>query len=108
MLHPQAADFSRGGVVLDLVFDPPGHVRLPINDDEIIDRALGAQALAGTAVPLLTFDTSQAARARNAGLQVIKLTVPIGEEPPETRNRKATRSPAVGTQKPAAMLGGAS
>ncbi|MDQ3578647.1 MAG: PIN domain-containing protein [Actinomycetota bacterium] len=42
------ADFSalnsggipRGAVTLELLFDPPGHERLPINDDEIIDRAL--------------------------------------------------------------------
>ena len=32
---------------------------------------------------------------------MIKLTVPIGEEPPETRNRKANRSPATETAKPA-------
>jgi hypothetical protein len=63
---------------------------------DIIDRALAAQALAGTAVTLLTFDTSQAQRARIAELRVNKLTVPIGEEPPDTRGRKARRSPAAG------------
>jgi PIN domain len=85
---------NRGGVILDLLLDPPGHVRLPINDDEIIDRTLAAQALAGTPVTLLTFDTSEAERGRRAGLRVNKLTVPIGEEPPDTRNRKANRAPA--------------
>lgn len=80
-------------MILDLLFDPPGHARLPINDDEIIDRALAAQALAGSAVTLLTFDTSQAARARYAGVKVNKLTVPLGDEPPDTRKGKA-KTPA--------------
>jgi hypothetical protein len=97
LLHDPAADGTRGGVILDLLLDPRGHVRLPINDDEIIDRALAAQALAGTAVTLLTFDTSQAQRARTAGLRVNKLTVPIGEEPPDTRDRKAKRPPGAGS-----------
>lgn len=87
-------------MILDLLFDAPGHVRLPINDDEIIDRALAAQALAGTEVTLLTFDTSQAARARRAGLQVNKLTFPLGEEPPARRRRKANGTPAAETQQP--------
>lgn len=85
-------------MILDLLFDPPGHARPPINDDEIIDRALAAQALAGTALTLLTFDTSQAARARNAGLQVSKLTVPAGEEPADTRTRKARKPAGAGAQ----------
>jgi hypothetical protein len=85
---------TRGGVILDVLFDPPGHTRLPINDDEIIDRALAAQALAGTAVTLLTFDTSQAARARHAGLPVNKLSKPVGEQPQNTTTRKAKQAPA--------------
>ena len=64
-----------------MVFDPPGHVRLPINDDEIIDRALTIQPLVGRPVTLLTYDTGQSTRARNAGLRVKKLTKPIGDEP---------------------------
>jgi hypothetical protein len=96
LLRNPAPDGTRGAVILSLLLDPRGHVRLPINDDEIIDRALAAQALAGTAVTLLTFDTSQAQRARTAGLRVNKLTVPIGEEPPDTRGRKAKRPPADG------------
>ena len=68
ILRQPAADHTRGGVILDLLFDPPRHGRLPINDDEIIDRALAAQGLAGHPVTLLTFDTGQAARAsRRAG-----------------------------------------
>ncbi len=72
---------SRGYVRMEMVFDPPGHVRLPINDDEIIDRALTIQPLVGRPVTLLTYDTGQSTRARNAGLRVKKLTKPIGDEP---------------------------
>jgi hypothetical protein len=88
ILQQPAADRTRGGVIADLLFDPPRHRRLPIPDDEIIDRALAAQGLAGTKVPLLTFDTSQAARARHAGLAVNKLTKPLGEEPEDNRRKK--------------------
>ncbi len=66
----------------EIVLDPPGHVRLPINDDELVDRTLAIQALAGRRVKLITFDTRQSTRARSAGLTVDKLTKPIGEEPP--------------------------
>jgi rRNA-processing protein FCF1 len=85
----QAGDFSaldsggipRGEVTIELLFDPPGHVRLPINDDEIIDRAMAIEPLAARPVTLLTYDTGQSTRARAAGLQVIKLSEDIGEEP---------------------------
>lgn len=66
---------------IELLFDPPGHARLPIADDEIIDRALSVQPLTGQPVTLLTYDTGQAMRARHAGLQVVKLTVETGERP---------------------------
>ncbi|WP_228396594.1 hypothetical protein [Streptomyces sp. RB17] len=36
----------RGEVDMEIVLDPPGHVRLPIPDDEIIDRAVAIQPLA--------------------------------------------------------------
>jgi hypothetical protein len=29
-------------MTVEVLLDPPGHARLPINDDEIIDRALAA------------------------------------------------------------------
>lgn len=69
-----------GEITLELLFDPPGHVRLPINDDEIVDRAVAVKAVAGREVTLLTYDTGQAMRGRSAGLHVVKLTKPIGEE----------------------------
>jgi hypothetical protein len=90
VLQQPAADRSRGGVLADLLFDPPRHERLLIPDDEIINRTLAAQGLAGTEVTLLTFDTSQAARARHAGLAVNKLTRPLGEEPEDTHRKKAS------------------
>jgi len=51
-----------------VLFDLPGHVRLAINDDEIVDRALSVQILSGKDVTFLTYDTNQALRARHAGL----------------------------------------
>lgn len=65
----------------EIVLDPPGRTRLPINDDELIDRTLAIQDLAGRAVTLVTFDTRQSTRARAAGLAVNKLAKPIGDEP---------------------------
>jgi predicted ribonuclease YlaK len=62
-----------GEVSIELVFDPSGHVRQPINDDEIIDRTLAIQAIAARDVTLLTYDTGQSLRARAAGLRAIKL-----------------------------------
>jgi hypothetical protein len=78
----------RGRVSMELLFDPSRHVRLPINDDEIIDRALAVQTLAGRAVTVLTYDTGQSMRARNAGLKVFKLTEDVGEEPKEEGSRR--------------------
>jgi rRNA-processing protein FCF1 len=74
-------EIPRGEVTVEIVPDPPGHARLPINDDEIIDRALAIQSLSGRNVTLLTYDTGQNHRARDVGLKVKKLTEPIGEEP---------------------------
>ncbi|WP_329182811.1 PIN domain-containing protein [Actinacidiphila glaucinigra] len=70
--------------MVEVLFDQPGHVRLPNADDEIIDRALGAHVLAGRhGVTLLTYDTGQATRARTAGLPVRKLASDqgTGDEP---------------------------
>ncbi len=83
------ADFStldyggipRGEVTIEIVTDPAHHLRLPINDDEIIARAKSFEPLAGQPVTLLTFDTNQTTRARKAGLAVRKLTKDIGPEP---------------------------
>lgn len=81
----------RGEVTAELLFDPPGHLRLPINDDEIVDRAAAVQALAGRPVAMLTYDTGQSTRARNAGLRVVKLTEDIGPEPTTGSEASARR-----------------
>ncbi|HEY2079284.1 MAG TPA: PIN domain-containing protein [Streptosporangiaceae bacterium] len=71
-----------------MVFDPPGHVRLPTNDDEIIDRTLAIQALAAREVTLVTYDTGMSTRARAAGLTVIKHSRPLEEEPVPVTNAR--------------------
>lgn len=60
-------------VTLEVVFDPFGHIRLPIADDEIIDRAVAVQPLAGREIRFVTCDTGQHSRARFAGLEAIKV-----------------------------------
>ena len=76
-----SGSIPREEVTIEIVFDPPGHVRLPINDDEIIDRTLTIEPLAAREITLLTYDTGQSTRARAAGLHAVKLTSPIGNEP---------------------------
>ena len=70
-----------------MLYDPPGHARLPINDDEIVDRALTVQLLAGRPVRLLTYDTGQAMRARAAGLTAVKLRAAAEAEPEPSGKR---------------------
>jgi rRNA-processing protein FCF1 len=77
--EPMAKVAPLGDVWVELLFEPPGHVRLPNSDDEIIDRALAVEPLANRKVTLLTYDTGQATRARSAGLQVVKLRGEIEE-----------------------------
>lgn len=73
---------ARGEIWIDVLFDLPGHVRLPLADDEIVDRALAVQILSGEDVTFLTYDTGQAMRARRAGLaHVRRLEQDLGEEP---------------------------
>jgi hypothetical protein len=72
-----------GAITVEIVFDPPEHVRLPIVDDEIIDRALMVQVYAGRAITVVTYDTGQSTRARRVGLPTKKLLdAPEGDEPP--------------------------
>jgi hypothetical protein len=78
---PGPDGLTRSEVTIEMVFDPPGHSRLATTDDEIIDRTLAVEALAARKVTLLTYDTGQSTRARNAGLQVRKLRKEIGDEP---------------------------
>ncbi len=62
-----------GQIAIEILFDPPGHVRLPISDDEIISRIVAIEPLAGRPVILVTYHTGQATRGRAAGLPVRKL-----------------------------------
>jgi len=77
----ESGGIPSGHVSVEILYDPPGHTRLPINDDEIIDRALNVQLIAGRPVRLLTYDTGQAMRGRAAGLHVRKLRPPVESEP---------------------------
>ncbi|MER6563447.1 PIN domain-containing protein [Streptomyces sp. NPDC001027] len=73
---------TRDRVTVEIVLDPPGHVRLDRADDEIIDRTVAIQGLAGRDVRFLTCDTSQHTRARAAGLKATKVaTKDPGDEP---------------------------
>ncbi|KAB2811016.1 hypothetical protein F9L07_03525 [Pimelobacter simplex] len=66
-----------GDVHLHVMLDEPGHRRLPIADDEIVDRATEIATVAGRDVTLVTDDVGQAYRARLAGLSVRMLVDPI-------------------------------
>lgn len=80
-----------GEVTIEILFDPPGHVRLPITDDEIVSRILAIEPLAGRPVTLVTYDTGQATRGRTAGLQVSKLSKPADPQtggPAESKTAK--------------------
>lgn len=66
----------RGRVSVEVWPDPPGHQRLSINDDEIVERAASIQRFAARPVAFVTYDTGQAMRARGARLTVRKLEQP--------------------------------
>ena len=73
-------DDLRGEVTIKVLFDPPGHIRLPIDDDELVDRTVTAKWLSGRDLRFLTFDMGQAMRAGAAGLHAIKLKHPAETE----------------------------
>jgi hypothetical protein len=80
---PMSDQAVLGAITVEIVADAPGHVRLPIPDDEIIDRAVAIQSLSGRKVRLLTCDTGQHTRGCLAGLKVTKIAhaAGTGEEP---------------------------
>ncbi|MEV4753297.1 PIN domain-containing protein [Streptosporangium sp. NPDC049248] len=94
---PENLSFPHGAITIDLWPDPPGHVRLPRTDDEIITRAVAFQALAGREVKLLTGDIGMSTRARLAGLDAIRLDLPDATHKP--------KKPPRGTQHPALKNG---
>lgn len=57
-------DTRRPALALELLFDPPGHRRLPRPDDEIVAVARDQHALRGRSVDVLTCDLNFATRAR--------------------------------------------
>ncbi|MFI1583975.1 PIN domain-containing protein [Embleya sp. NPDC020630] len=95
----EAAALEGGGVGgevnVEIVLDRPGHVRLPIADDEIIDRAVGIQSLAARPVRLLTCDTGQHTRGCAAGLPVTKIPAKAPGPEPEP---PASNEPGSGTR----------
>ncbi|MFD3336041.1 PIN domain-containing protein [Streptomyces sp. NPDC058700] len=70
-----------GSYVVEVLPDQPGHVRLPDEDDEIVDRALALHTVAAGPVQLVTYDTGMALRAKVAGMPVRKLVKDLGPEP---------------------------
>jgi hypothetical protein len=79
--HANAGQYQ-GKVTVELVFDAPGHVRLPEPDDEIVDQAHMIRCLAGPEVTMLTYDTGQSTRARAADLTCHRFSDPAaGDEP---------------------------
>lgn len=67
----------RGDVHLDVLLDDPGHTRLPIADEEIVDRAAALASVSGRDVLLVTNDTSQGYRAQLAGLDFSMVVDPL-------------------------------
>lgn len=63
----------------ELLVDPPGHVRLPSADAEIVDTARATQDLYGSPVTVVARDTGMVFRARAAGLLAVRLTEPPGD-----------------------------
>lgn len=62
--------FETETVTAEVLFDPPGHQRVEIMDDEIVRRAASIQPYAGFPITMLTYDTNMALRARAGGLSV--------------------------------------
>jgi predicted ribonuclease YlaK len=91
-----------GRITMELLFDPPNHERLPVNDAEIVDRAVAAQTLAGRDVTMVTYDKTMSLRARVEGLQEIWLP-----HPPEPENESSRSRRGRGTGRPDPADGGA-
>ncbi len=68
---------AHGAIVLHVLADPPGHRRLPLADDEIVDRAAVVASTSGRDVTLYTNDFSQAYRSQRAGLKRAMVVDPI-------------------------------
>lgn len=62
--------FQTETVTTEILFDPPGHQRVEIMDDEIVRRAVSIQPYTSIPITMLTYDTNMALRAKSAGLSV--------------------------------------
>lgn len=80
-LRPEDKGDGWGEVSVEVLFDRPGRIRLPIADDEIVDRAVALSGLAARPVTVMTCDTGQSWRARAAKLRAIKVPREPGPEP---------------------------
>ena len=70
-LRPEAGP-ELGPVTLELFLDQPGHERLPIADDELVDRAAALKDISGRRVVVLAYDHGTRVRAKSAGVEGIK------------------------------------
>ena len=60
---------GRSRLAIEVVPDPPGRLRLPVADDEIVDRAAYFERLAGRKVVISTLDTGMTMRCRNLRIE---------------------------------------
>lgn len=67
-----AAGPELGPVTLELFLDQPGHERMPIADDELVDRAAALKDITGRRVVVLAYDHGTRVRAKSAGVEGIK------------------------------------
>jgi hypothetical protein len=73
--RPRTGESAKGRGHVAIVFDSPDHVRLHINDDEIVDRCAACQTYSGP-IMVMTYDTGLYQRALAARLEVTKLRKP--------------------------------
>ncbi|OJV81700.1 MAG: hypothetical protein BGO37_07810 [Cellulomonas sp. 73-92] len=66
-------DATSGEVTIQLLLDPPGHVRLHRADDDLVDRAATLRSFLSHPVHFVTYDTGAAFRASAADLQQHRL-----------------------------------
>jgi hypothetical protein len=78
----------RGQVTIEIVPDPPEHVPLAVDDEEIVQRVKSWEPLTPNGkITFMTYDTGQAHRARLAGLSVWKGSKSVKEPKTSLPNR---------------------
>jgi hypothetical protein len=73
-------------LTVEVLLDDTRHARLPIADDEIVDRAVAIRDVRGAPVDFVTYDAGAAFRASASGLHVHRLV-----HPPSERNGQSRR-----------------